>query len=71
MARFYRLGQKNETHVYRLVTKGTLEQSMLRLQNFKTKVAKAVVDKTVAVGYARACATYLACYVMHSCCCVQ
>eukprot|EP01095_Lingulamoeba_sp_RSL-Kostka_P011982 TRINITY_DN467_c4_g1_i1.p1 TRINITY_DN467_c4_g1~~TRINITY_DN467_c4_g1_i1.p1 ORF type:complete len:129 (-),score=50.79 TRINITY_DN467_c4_g1_i1:343-729(-) len=45
MDRAHRLGQKKVVTVYRLITKGTLEQKIMRLQKFKLNIASSVVNK--------------------------
>lgn len=44
MDRAHRLGQKRSVNVYRLLVKGTLEESIMSLQRFKLDVASAVVN---------------------------
>ena len=44
MDRTHRIGQKNVVNVYRLITKDTLEEEILGLQAFKTKIAETLVD---------------------------
>ena len=44
MDRAHRLGQKRTVHVFRLLTKGTLEEKVMSLQRFKLDVANAVVN---------------------------
>lgn len=44
MDRAHRIGQKNAVNVYRLITQNTLEESILGLQAFKTKIADALVN---------------------------
>ncbi|CAK0788009.1 hypothetical protein CVIRNUC_011231 [Coccomyxa viridis] len=44
MDRAHRLGQKRAVNVYRLLTRGTLEERILGLQRFKLDVANAVVN---------------------------
>ena len=44
MDRAHRLGQKRTVNVYRLLTKGTLEEKIMGLQRFKLDVANAVVN---------------------------
>ena len=43
MDRAHRIGQKRTVNVYRLVTRGTLEEKILNLQRFKVDVASQVV----------------------------
>ena len=44
MDRAHRIGQRNVVNVYRLITKDTLEEEILGVQAFKTKIAEIVVD---------------------------
>lgn len=44
MDRAHRLGQKRTVNVFRLLTKGTLEEKIMGLQRFKLDVANAVVN---------------------------
>lgn len=44
MDRAHRLGQKRTVNVYRVLTKGTLEEKIMGLQRFKLDVANAVVN---------------------------
>lgn len=44
MDRAHRLGQKRAVNVYRLLTRGTLEERIMGLQHFKLDVANAVVN---------------------------
>ena len=44
MDRAHRLGQKKTVNVYRLLTKGTMEEKIMGLQRFKLDVANAVVN---------------------------
>ena len=44
MDRAHRIGQKNIVNVYRLVTKDTLEETILGLQSFKQKIAESLVN---------------------------
>lgn len=43
MDRAHRLGQKKTVQVYRLITKGTLEEKLISLQNFKKFIANAII----------------------------
>ncbi|GBE82676.1 Probable helicase [Sparassis crispa] len=43
MDRAHRIGQKKVVNVYRLVTKGTLEEKIMGLQRFKLNIANSVV----------------------------
>ncbi|KAK5110084.1 TATA-binding protein-associated factor mot1 [Meristemomyces frigidus] len=45
MDRAHRIGQKKVVNVYRLVTRGTLEEKILGLQRFKIDVASTVVNQ--------------------------
>jgi TATA-binding protein-associated factor len=45
MDRAHRIGQKKVVNVYRLVTRGTLEEKILNLQRFKIDVASTVVNQ--------------------------
>jgi TATA-binding protein-associated factor len=44
MDRAHRLGQKRAVNVYRILVKGTLEESIMSLQRFKLDVAATVVN---------------------------
>ncbi|MCJ1359790.1 MAG: btaf1 RNA polymerase II, B-TFIID transcription factor-associated, 170kDa [Icmadophila ericetorum] len=44
MDRAHRLGQKRTVNVYRLLTRGTLEERIMGLQRFKLDIANAVVN---------------------------
>lgn len=44
MDRAHRLGQKRTVNVYRLLTRGTLEEKVMGMQQFKLDVANAVVN---------------------------
>ena len=48
MDRAHRIGQKRTVNVYRLVTRGTLEEKILNLQRFKVDVASQVVQQQKA-----------------------
>lgn len=37
--RIYRIGQKNNVFVYRMITKGTIEEKVLELKNKKQEIA--------------------------------
>jgi TATA-binding protein-associated factor len=52
MDRAHRIGQKKVVNVYRLVTRGTLEEKILNLQRFKIDVASTVVNQQNAAGLA-------------------
>ena len=45
MDRAHRIGQKKVVNVYRLITKGTIEERILGLQTFKLKIANTVVSQ--------------------------
>lgn len=45
MDRAHRMGQKRTVNVYRLITRGTLEEKIMNIQQFKTHVANAVVNR--------------------------
>ncbi|OSX69127.1 hypothetical protein BU14_1824s0001, partial [Porphyra umbilicalis] len=45
MDRAHRLGQKRVVNVYRLITRGTLEEKIMNVQRFKTHVANTVVNR--------------------------
>lgn len=45
MDRAHRIGQKKVVNVYRLITRGTLEEKIMGLQQFKTKIANTVVNQ--------------------------
>ena len=45
MDRAHRLGQSRTVNVYRLLTRGTLEEKIMGLQRFKLDVAAAVVNQ--------------------------
>lgn len=45
MDRAHRLGQKRVVNVYRIITRDTLEESIMSLQHFKMRMAKAVVNE--------------------------
>ncbi|PXF49054.1 putative helicase mot1 [Gracilariopsis chorda] len=45
MDRAHRLGQKRTVNVYRLITRGTLEEKIMSIQKFKTHIANAVVNR--------------------------
>ena len=50
MDRAHRLGQKKVVNVYRLITRNTLESSIMGLQQFKMNIANSVVtqqDKSI------------------------
>ncbi|KAF8977691.1 TATA-binding protein-associated factor mot1 [Entomortierella lignicola] len=45
MDRAHRLGQKKVVNVYRLITKGTLEEKIMGLQKFKLNIANSVINQ--------------------------
>lgn len=45
MDRAHRIGQKKVVNVYRLITKGTLEEKIMGLQKFKTMVSNTVINQ--------------------------
>ncbi|TPX54865.1 hypothetical protein SeMB42_g00138 [Synchytrium endobioticum] len=45
MDRAHRIGQKRVVNVYRLVTRGTLEEKIMGLQKFKLNIASSVVNE--------------------------
>ncbi len=45
MDRAHRIGQKKTVNVYRLITRGTLEEKIMSLQKFKLNIANSVVNK--------------------------
>lgn len=45
MDRAHRIGQKKVVNVYRLITKGTLEEKIMGLQKFKTMVSSTVINQ--------------------------
>ena len=45
MDRAHRLGQKKVVNVYRLITRGTLEEKIMGLQKFKLNIANSVVNQ--------------------------
>ncbi|KAF8590478.1 SNF2 chromatin remodeling protein [Ramaria rubella] len=45
MDRAHRLGQKKVVNVYRLITKGTLEEKIMGLQRFKLNIASSVITQ--------------------------
>jgi hypothetical protein len=44
MDRAYRIGQRRAVSVYRLITRGTIEEDIMRLQHFKIGISNAVVN---------------------------
>jgi len=45
MDRAHRIGQKRVVNVYRLITKGTLEEKIMSLQKFKLNIANTVISQ--------------------------
>jgi TATA-binding protein-associated factor len=45
MDRAHRMGQKKTVNVYRLITRGTLEEKIMGIQRFKTHIANTVVNR--------------------------
>jgi TATA-binding protein-associated factor len=45
MDRTHRIGQKKVVNVYRLITKNTLEEKIMNLQQFKLKVSNSIVNR--------------------------
>ena len=45
MDRAHRLGQKKTVNVYRLITRGTLEEKIMGLQRFKLNIANSIVTQ--------------------------
>jgi len=45
MDRAHRMGQKRTVNVYRLITRGTLEEKIMNIQKFKTHIANTVVNR--------------------------
>ncbi|KAF8520167.1 SNF2 chromatin remodeling protein [Hysterangium stoloniferum] len=45
MDRAHRLGQKKVVNVYRLITKGTLEEKIMGLQRFKLNIASSIITQ--------------------------
>jgi len=45
MDRAHRIGQKKVVNVYRLITRGTLEEKIMSLQRFKLDVASTVINQ--------------------------
>jgi TATA-binding protein-associated factor len=50
MDRAHRLGQKRVVNVYRLITRDTLEEKIMGLQQFKLNIANTVVNQENTVG---------------------
>ena len=50
MGRAHRIGQSRPVTVYRLVTKGTVEERIVELQDKKGRLAAATLDARGAVG---------------------
>lgn len=55
MDRAHRIGQRRVVNVYRLITRGTLEEKIMSLQEFKMKVANSVI--TMANSHLRSMGT--------------
>ena len=45
MDRAHRIGQKKVVNVYRLITRGTLEEKIMGLQKFKMNIASTVINQ--------------------------
>ena len=45
MDRAHRIGQKKVVNVYRIITRGTLEEKILGLQRFKLNLANTIVSQ--------------------------
>jgi TATA-binding protein-associated factor len=45
MDRTHRIGQKKTVNVYRLITKNTLEEKIMNLQQFKLKVSSSIINR--------------------------
>lgn len=45
MDRAHRIGQKRVVNVYRLITKGTLEEKIMGLQKFKINIASSIINQ--------------------------
>ncbi|VDH95013.1 Hypothetical predicted protein, partial [Mytilus galloprovincialis] len=45
MDRAHRIGQKKVVNVYRLITRGTLEEKIMGLQKFKMTIANTVISQ--------------------------
>ena len=45
MDRAHRIGQKKAVNVYRLITRGTLEEKIMSLQKFKLNIANTVINQ--------------------------
>ena len=46
--RIYRIGQKSNVFIYRLITKNTIEEKVLALQQKKSEIAKSIFDGLAA-----------------------
>ncbi|MBR4630188.1 MAG: hypothetical protein IKO57_07075 [Treponema sp.] len=44
LERIYRIGQKSNVFIYRLITKNTIEEKVLALQQKKSEIAKNIFD---------------------------
>ena len=49
--RAYRIGQRNPVFAYRLVTRNTVEEKVMQLQNSKRSLASAVIDAEMPSGF--------------------
>lgn len=45
MDRAHRIGQKRVVNVYRLITRGTLEEKIMGLQKFKLSIASSIINQ--------------------------
>ncbi|CAB1427946.1 unnamed protein product [Pleuronectes platessa] len=45
MDRAHRIGQKRVVNVYRLITRGTLEEKIMGLQKFKISIANTIISQ--------------------------
>jgi len=45
MDRAHRIGQTRKVNVYRLITRGTLEEKIMKLQNFKLNIANTIITR--------------------------
>lgn len=45
MDRAHRIGQKKVVNVYRLITRGTLEEKIMGLQKFKMTIANTIISQ--------------------------
>lgn len=44
MDRAHRIGQKNVVNVFRLISKDTLEEKIMGIQNFKLNIANTIIN---------------------------